>query len=106
MYEPTQNPFSQLAFLWPALAAASASEAAAQISRQFAEFAGGGASEPAAEPDWTTPADWADLRAEAADAHNDNTADYLLGTPNVGDLLEEGLTMLGYSCEEIEMGRL
>lgn len=55
MYEPTQNPFSQLALLWPALAAASASETAAQIARQFVELAGGGVREAVAEPDWTTP---------------------------------------------------
>jgi hypothetical protein len=46
------------------------------------------------------------LRAEAADAHNERTAEYLLGMPNLGDLLEEGLSMLGYSCEDYEMGRL
>jgi len=26
--------------------------------------------------------------------------------PLVGDFLEEGLSMLGYSCEEFEIGRL
>jgi hypothetical protein len=46
------------------------------------------------------------VRDEAAQAHNERTADYLLGTPLVGDFLEEGLSMLGYSCEEFEMGRL
>ncbi len=55
MYEPTQNPFSQLAFLWPALAAVSAIEAATAIAKQFAELANGGASEAAAEPGWATP---------------------------------------------------
>ena len=55
MYEPTQNPFQRLAFLWPAFAAASASEAAALIARQFAELAAGGTGKPAAEPGWTTP---------------------------------------------------
>jgi poly(3-hydroxybutyrate) depolymerase len=54
MYEPTPNPLPQLAFLWPAFAAASASEAAAVMARQFAELAGGGA-RPAPEPGWTTP---------------------------------------------------
>ena len=50
--------------------------------------------------------DWATVRAEAARAHNQRTAEYLLGTPLVGDFLEEGLSMLGYSCEEFEIGRL
>ncbi len=50
--------------------------------------------------------DWPRVREEAAQAHNERTADYLLGTPLVGDFLEEGLSMLGYSCEEFEIGRL
>ena len=56
--------------------------------------------------DDTTAADWPSVRAEAADAHNARTASYLLGMPNLGDLLEEGLSMLGFSCEDTEMGRL
>ena len=50
--------------------------------------------------------DWATVREEAARAHNQRTADYLLGMPLVGDFLEEGLSMLGYSCEEFEIERL
>ena len=51
--------------------------------------------------------DWQDVRAEAADAHNRRTtAQYLLGLPLLGDFLEEGLSMLGYSCEEFEIERL
>ena len=50
--------------------------------------------------------DWPTVREEAARAHNKRTADYLLGTPLLSDFLEEGLSMLGYSCEEFEMGRL
>jgi hypothetical protein len=53
-----------------------------------------------------TADDWPDVRAEAARAHNERTAEYLLGTPLVADFLEEGLSMLGYSCEEFEIGRL
>ena len=34
------------------------------------------------------------------------TASYLLGIPQLGDFLEEGLSMLGYSCEDYEIGRL
>jgi hypothetical protein len=52
------------------------------------------------------PEDWTEVRAEAARAHNDTTANYLLGMPLLGDFLEEGLSMLGYSCEEFEMNRL
>ncbi|MEH6953085.1 DUF3775 domain-containing protein (plasmid) [Nitrobacter sp. NHB1] len=51
-------------------------------------------------------ADWAMVREEAARAHNERTASYLLGVPQLGDFLEEGLSMLGYSCEDFEIGRL
>jgi hypothetical protein len=50
--------------------------------------------------------DWPAVREEAARAHNKRTAEYLLGTPLVGDFLEEGLSMLGCSCEEFERERL
>ena len=53
-----------------------------------------------------TAADWPSVRQEATDAHNGRTAEYLLGMPNLGDLLEEGLSILGFSCEDTEMGRL
>ena len=51
-------------------------------------------------------ADWPAVREEAAAAHNKRTAEYLLGTPLLGDFLEEGLTMLGYSCEDVQIERL
>jgi hypothetical protein len=50
--------------------------------------------------------DWAEVREEATRAHNERTASYLLGMPMLGDFLEEGLSMLGYSCEEFEIDRL
>jgi hypothetical protein len=50
--------------------------------------------------------DWSDVRGEATRAHNDRTAEYLIGTPLVADFLEEGLSKLGYSCEEFEINRL
>jgi Protein of unknown function (DUF3775) len=53
-----------------------------------------------------TAEDWTAVRAEAEQAHNKHTAEYLLGTPLLSDFLEEGLSMLGYSCEEFEIGRL
>jgi hypothetical protein len=53
-----------------------------------------------------TPQDWPAVRAEADQAHNAHTAEYLLGMPLLGDFLEEGLSMRGYSCEEFEIGRL
>ncbi len=53
-----------------------------------------------------TAEDWPAVRAEAEQAHNQHTAEYLLGMPLLSDFLEEGLSLLGYSCEEFELGRL
>lgn len=50
--------------------------------------------------------DWPGVRDEAAQAYDGRTADYLLGVPLLADFLEEGLSLLGYSCEEFEEGRL
>ena len=50
--------------------------------------------------------DWPEVRADAERAHNDRTAAYLLGMPQLGDFLEEGLSLLGYSCEDFEINRL
>jgi len=53
-----------------------------------------------------TADDWNELRAEAARAHNNRTASYLLGMPLLADHLEEGLSQFGCSCEEFELGHL
>jgi hypothetical protein len=53
-----------------------------------------------------TAAEWAAVRSDAAAAHNDRTSGYLLGMPLLGDFLEEGLSMVGRSCAEFELGRL
>lgn len=50
--------------------------------------------------DGDTPADWATLREEAARAHNTRTTSYLLGSSMAGDLLQEGLALLGHTCED------
>jgi len=49
-----------------------------------------------------TLADWPELRAEAARAHNKRTAAYLLGMPLLGDYLASGLEQFGISFEEFE----
>jgi|SRR3990167_695216 hypothetical protein len=56
--------------------------------------------------DATGVGDWPEARREAARAHNERTAGYLLGMPMLADFLEEGISMLGLSCEEFEIGRL
>ena len=43
-----------------------------------------------------------DLRNEAADAHNNRTAAYVLGTPMFADYLEEAMSQFGKSFEEFE----
>jgi hypothetical protein len=45
---------------------------------------------------------WRDLRAEAARAHNNRTAAYLIGTPMLADYLEEALSQFGKSFEDFE----
>jgi hypothetical protein len=44
--------------------------------------------------------DWAELRAEAARAHNKSTTSYLLGMPLLADYLNEALAQFGHSCDE------
>ena len=50
--------------------------------------------------------EWRDVRALAGERHRRHSAEYLMGIPTLGDLLEEGLSQLGYSCEEYEINRL
>lgn len=50
-----------------------------------------------------TISDWKELRAEAARAHNNRTAAYLLGMPLLPDQLQDGLTQLGLSCADYEV---
>lgn len=49
---------------------------------------------------------WEEARALAAERANERTAAYLIGTPLLGDYLEEGLSQFGLSCAEFESGRL
>lgn len=44
--------------------------------------------------------EWPDAIAAAQDAWTENTAEYLFAHPHVADHLQEGLNMLGYSCED------
>ncbi len=47
-----------------------------------------------------TVEEWEEAKAEAARAHNERTAEYLLGMPLLADYLAEGLAAFGLSCEE------
>jgi len=53
-----------------------------------------------------TAQDWNDVRTEAAEAHNNRTAEYLCGTPLLADYLSDGLSALDYSCADYEMDHL
>ncbi len=44
--------------------------------------------------------EWNAAVAQALEQSNDRTAEYLLATPLVADFLEEGLDLMGYSCDE------
>ena len=55
MYEPSGRQLPHLAFLWPALAAASASEFAGSIAKQFVGFSGATEGSAGPEPEWATP---------------------------------------------------
>jgi len=45
-------------------------------------------------------------RRLAAERHRANSAPYLTGMPSLGDYLENGLSELGYSCEDTERRHL
>lgn len=53
-----------------------------------------------------TAEDWPDILAEARETLDKKAVAYLVGTPLLGDFLEEGFSQLGYSCEEYEIDRL
>jgi hypothetical protein len=44
------------------------------------------------------PEEWGEALRTARERDVAGTADYLLGIPNIGDLLDEGLAALGRSC--------
>jgi hypothetical protein len=46
--------------------------------------------------------DWEDAKEQAQQRGTKGTAEYLLGTPLLGDYLESGFNELGYSCEDVE----
>ena len=46
--------------------------------------------------------EWEEAVESAVERKTGPTADYLLGMPLLGDLMEEGFVALGYSCEDYE----
>lgn len=53
-----------------------------------------------------TDDDGAVMRAQAADAHNERTAEYLCGEPLLADHLAAGLDTIGLSCADFESEHL
>ncbi len=53
-----------------------------------------------------TKEEWRDALKEARRVHDEKETDYLVGTPLLAEYLEEGLSHLGYSIEDYEIGRL
>ena len=64
-----------------------------------------GRSYPVITGDYTAD-DWDDVLGEVEDVRRRHTVDYLIGTPLLGDYLEEALSQFGRSCEEFELGRM
>lgn len=50
--------------------------------------------------------DWPELRREAARLQDVSCARYPLGTPMLGDYIEEGLSILGHSCSQYIIDRM
>ena len=50
--------------------------------------------------------EWAMARDEAAAAHNNRTAEYMLGMPLLSEFLEDALSDAGRSCEDLEREHL
>jgi len=53
-----------------------------------------------------TADEWDEVMKEARSILDKKAPDYLLGIPMLADFLEEGLSALGLSCEDEEMGHL
>jgi uncharacterized protein DUF3775 len=49
---------------------------------------------------------FAEARKEASDMRDKHIPSYLIGTPQLGDYIEEGLAQLGVSLEDFEKNRL
>ena len=51
-------------------------------------------------------ADWEEALGDARETRNDRAVSYLIGTPNLADEIEEGLSKLGLSIEDTEREHL
>ena len=53
-----------------------------------------------------TKVEWPVALSEARRIHDEKETSYLVGTPLLADYLEEGLSQLGYSLQDFEIGRM
>ncbi|WP_342238588.1 DUF3775 domain-containing protein [Inquilinus sp. OTU3971] len=53
-----------------------------------------------------TREEWPEALDQARDLHDERETSYLVGTPLLGDFIAEGLSQLGYSLEEFEIGHM
>lgn len=51
-------------------------------------------------------AEWEEARQLADERHRRHAGAYLTGMAGLGDYLDEGLSLLGYSCEDVDADRL
>lgn len=51
-----------------------------------------------------TVEEWEEAKAVAQERHTGHTAEYMLGTTRLGEYLEQGLELLGYSCGDLITG--
>ena len=50
--------------------------------------------------------DWEEALSDARETRNERAVAYLVGTPNLADEIEEGLSKLGLSIEDVEREHL
>ena len=50
--------------------------------------------------------EWKDAMQAAVSHPEPSVAEYLLGIPTISDDLEEGLSIFGFSCDDVEADRL
>jgi len=98
MYQPAGRQFPNLAFLWPAFAAASVSEMAAEAARGFAALAVGSDASKRPEPNWVTP------HVVALELHTTRLHDFTTGTNGTPALLCAPFALHGATLADFAPG--
>jgi pimeloyl-ACP methyl ester carboxylesterase len=98
MYEPSGRQSVNLAFLWPAFLAASASDMSALIAKHFANLAVGPAGAEAPEPKWSTS------HTVALELHSVQLRDFTVDGHNPPALLCTPLALHGAAVADLTPG--